>query len=109
MKVYKFPVEHYAQITAHIADAEDLCFRRMLDLYMTTERPLPLDMGELCEATNMDDDVVRYVLDEFFIKTAHGYRNPMADDIVARFTHRKTLNQEIAKRPRKKRLQVANG
>lgn len=109
MKVYKFPVAWYHDMTAHIGDAEDLCYRRLLDLYLLNEQPLTLDVGSLCYETNMDDDVVKFVLDEFFIKTSDGYRHTRADEIVARHQRRVALNKKISVLPRKKRLQPSNG
>ena len=41
---YKFHIGDYITHTKHISDAEDLAYRRLLDLYYMSEKPIPLDV-----------------------------------------------------------------
>ena len=40
---YKFYLGDYITHTNHLSDAEDLAYRRLLDLYYMSEAPIPLD------------------------------------------------------------------
>jgi uncharacterized protein YdaU (DUF1376 family) len=41
---YKFHVGDYITSTLHLSDAEDLAYRRLLDVYYLSEKPLPLEI-----------------------------------------------------------------
>ncbi len=41
MNYYPFHLGDYAAHTKHLGLLEDLAYRRMIDLYYTTEKPLP--------------------------------------------------------------------
>jgi hypothetical protein len=45
MHWYKFNIGDYLTDTMHLADAEDLAYRRLIDLYYMSERPIPLDVA----------------------------------------------------------------
>ena len=51
MNYYPFHLGDYAAHTAHLEPMEDLAYRRMLDLYYRTEKPLPLDTAEIARLT----------------------------------------------------------
>jgi uncharacterized protein YdaU (DUF1376 family) len=38
---YSFHIGDYAAHTRHLTPIEDIAYRRMLDLYYTSEKPLP--------------------------------------------------------------------
>lgn len=40
---YKFHIGDYLTHTVHLSDAEDLAYRRLLDLYYMSEKMIPLD------------------------------------------------------------------
>ena len=40
---YKFHLGDYITHTLHLSDAEDLAYRRLLDLYYMSEAPIPLE------------------------------------------------------------------
>lgn len=81
---HKARIQAYMTQTAHLADAEDLAYRRLLDLYYLTEKPLPLDLAEVSRLIRLDDDVVEPVLRELFQRTPNGYIHPQADAEIAR-------------------------
>lgn len=43
MNYYPFHIGDYASATRHLSWDEDAAYRRLLDLYYTTEKPIPLD------------------------------------------------------------------
>jgi len=101
---YKFHIGAYLEETARLADAEDLAYRRLLDLCYMTEKPLPLDAGRLAQRIGLDEDVVAPVLREFFKQTDKGYINARAHKDIASRTARGEVNRIAGKlggRPKK--------
>lgn len=64
-------------------------YRRLIDLYYTTEGPLPDDMRHLCRhvRARMPEEVeaVEQVLKEFFTLTVDGWRHKRCDREIASF------------------------
>lgn len=94
---YKFHIGDYISHTMHLDDAEDLAYRRLLDWYYMSEKPLPLDVALVSRRIRLDDDVVAPVLNEFFEKTPDGYINSRADKEIASYNVRVELNRKSAK------------
>ena len=89
MKHYRFDVEAYLKNTSHLDDADDLAYRRMLDIYYMTEKPLTLDIADLIEKVNLDQDIVEAVLVQFFHRTHDGWYNGLCEKrIASRRDHR---------------------
>jgi uncharacterized protein YdaU (DUF1376 family) len=103
MNWYKFdPVEHNAAV-AHLGLADDLCYRRLMDVYYLSEKPLVQDVGVLAGHIQMESEIVAGVLEEFFKLTDRGWEHErIQKDIDARL-HRRRVNQRSGKmggRPR---------
>ena len=101
---YKFHIGEYLKETARLADAEDLAYRRLLDLCYISEMPLPLDVARVAQRIGLDEDVVAPVLKEFFRKTDKGYINVRAHKEIASRTARGAVNRIAGKlggRPKK--------
>ena len=82
MKWYKFAAAEYQIKTIHLSDAEDLAYRRLLDMAYLSEKPIPLDTNLVSRRIRLDQDIVDQVLSEFFEKTAEGYRNRRVEEEV---------------------------
>ena len=82
MKWYKFAAAEYQIKTIHLSDAEDLAYRRLLDMAYLSEKPIPLDTNLVSRRIRLDQDIVEQVLSEFFEKTADGYRNRRVEEEV---------------------------
>jgi uncharacterized protein YdaU (DUF1376 family) len=82
---YPFHLGDYAAHTAHLDLLEDLAYRRMLDLYYRTERPLP-EPAEIARLIRMRDHAatIRDVLNEFFEQSPEGYRHARCDEEIER-------------------------
>jgi uncharacterized protein YdaU (DUF1376 family) len=80
---YPFHVGDYLSATRHLSWEEDAAYRRLLDTYYTTEKPLPTDLRAVCRLviaqTESQREAVRVVLDEFFTLTEAGWINKRAD------------------------------
>jgi len=82
VKWYKFAAAEYQIKTIHLSDAEDLAYRRLLDMAYLSEKPIPLDTNLVSRRIRLDQDIVEQVLLEFFEKTAEGYRNRRVEEEV---------------------------
>jgi len=82
MKWYKFAAAEYQMKTIHLSDAEDLAYRRLLDMAYLSEKPIPLDTNLVARRVRIDQDIVEQVLSEFFEKTESGYRNRRVEEEV---------------------------
>lgn len=80
MNCYKFDICEHAAVTRHLTMLEHGAYRLLLDLYCTTERPIPADMKAAARkagARSKDEaQAVETVLNEFFTLTPSGWVNP---------------------------------
>jgi len=79
---YKFAAAEYQIKTVHLSDAEDLAYRRLLDMAYLSEKPIPLDVNLVSRRVRIDQDIVEQVLTEFFEKTEQGFRNRRVEEEV---------------------------
>ena len=95
---YKFHLGDYITHTTHLSDAEDLAYRRLLDLYYMSERPIPLDTTFVSRKIRLDLDITESVLGEFFEKTEEGYRNMRCDAEIDKYQRQVENNRSLGKR-----------
>ena len=85
MHYYQFNVGDYIKNTIHLSLMEDLAYRRLLDMYYDSEKPIPTDIPWVSRRLRMDTDVVQNVLNEFFELSSEGYKNHRADLEIASY------------------------
>lgn len=85
MYYYQFHIGDYRAATAHLTNEEDLAYRRLLDMYYDTEKPIPNDMTWLERRIRVHASVIRDVLNDMFQTTDDGYRHARADAEIAKF------------------------
>ena len=87
MNYYPFHLGDYATHAGHLDPIEDCAYRRLIDLYMLTEQPLPLDVDLLARKIRMRDHAaaVRDVLNEFFTQTDDAWTHSRCDREIAAF------------------------
>jgi uncharacterized protein YdaU (DUF1376 family) len=95
---YKFFLADYIKDTHHLADAEDLAYRRLIDMYYMTEKPIPLDVPAVARRIRLDLDVVELVLKEFFDMQEDGYHNSRCDKELNKYLHQLRVNQKLNER-----------
>lgn len=95
---YKFHLGDYITHTLHLSDAEDLAYRRLLDLYYMSEKPIPLDTDAVSRKIRLDLDITESVLNEFFDRTEEGYRNTRCDAEIAKYQRQVETNRSLGKR-----------
>lgn len=114
MHYYQFNIGDYAKHTRHLTLMEDLAYRRLLDFYYDTEKPLPVDVKKLSRLVGMPDhqNEISQVLEDFFSFTDGGYSQKRVDDELARFSAKADAARENGKkggRPKKpKKTQSVN-
>ena len=100
MNYYPHHIGDYAKVTSHLTLIEDGAYRRMLDLYYATERPLPEDISALCRLLRARDkdekDAVETVLKEYFTLTTDGWRKARCDEEIIRAQDKRTKAQRSA-------------
>jgi len=82
VKWYKFAAAEYQIKTIHLSDAEDLAYRRLLDMAYLSEKPIPLDCNLVSRRVRIDQDIVEQVLNEFFERTEQGFRNRRVEEEI---------------------------
>ena len=84
MNYYSFHVGDYRGATAHLRDDEDLCYRRLLDLYYDKDGELP-DLKTISRRVRFSDEIVISILEEFFVFKQDKWSNPRADKEIGDF------------------------
>ena len=107
MHYYQFNIGDYASHTRHLTQTEDLGYRRLLDHYYLTEKPLTLCTTELSRLVNMRDSVteIEQVLFDFFTKTEEGYTQQRVQEEVVKYhakADRARANGQKGGRPKDK-------
>jgi uncharacterized protein YdaU (DUF1376 family) len=95
---YKFHIGDYLTHTVHLSDAEDLAYRRLLDLYYMSEKMIPLDTEAVARKIRLDLDITESVLNEFFERTETGYFNNRCHVEVTKYQHQVENNRQLGKR-----------
>ena len=106
MHYYQFNIGDYAKSTKHLTLIEDIAYRRLLDIYYDTEKPLTLNVKQLARISGMTDYAaeINNVLNDFFIETENGYAQKKADEEISNY-HAKAVvarvNGQKGGRPKK--------
>jgi uncharacterized protein YdaU (DUF1376 family) len=85
---YPFHIGDYARDTAHLSILEDGAYRRLIDLYYSTEKPLTTDLAKLYRLvraqSKQEKSAVDTVLDEFFTDSDAGWTHARCDTEIAK-------------------------
>ena len=97
MNYYPFHIGDYLSATRHLSWEEDAAYRRLLDTYYTTEKPLPADERSVYRlvvaATESQREAVRTVLLEFFDLREDGWVNQRADAEISAMREKQEANE----------------
>jgi len=100
MNYYPFHIGDYVSATRHLSWEEDAAFRRLLDTYYTTERPIPADLRQACRLvmaqTEAQRDAVQTVLAEFFQLNEEGWFNKRADAEISAMKEKQQKQRDKA-------------
>lgn len=88
MNYYPHHIGDYLRDTAHLSLVEHGAYRRMLDVYYATEKPLPRAQAQIYRLVgaknNAEKLAVDVVLGEFWIESEAGWKNTRADSEIAK-------------------------
>lgn len=101
MHFYDFNIGEYAKKTQHLTNEEDLAYRRALDMYYDTEKPLPTDgLATLSRRLRVDQQALKNVIEEFF----PGGINKHAEEKIAAYysyIEKQKANGKLGGRPKR--------
>lgn len=105
MNYYSFHIGDYLTQTAHLSLLEHGAYRRLLDVYYSTEQPLPVDpraVHRLVMARSKEEkEAVDAILSEFFEQRDDGWHQHRADHEIA-LCDKNRDNGKKGGRPRKR-------
>jgi len=87
MHYYQFNIGDYVSHTRHLSPIEDIAYRRLLDAYYLTERPLNSSLTSVARQIGMREyeAEINLVLQEFFILVDNGWTSSRADKEIAHY------------------------
>ena len=100
MNYFPFHIGDYVRATRHLTWDEDCAYRRLLDVYYTTEKPIPLDLRQVFRLVVASNDAqreaVQTVLAEFFEQSDVGYISRRADAEILAMQEKQEKQRERA-------------
>jgi uncharacterized protein YdaU (DUF1376 family) len=97
MHHYPFHVGDYLLKTVHLDPMEDLCYRRLLDIYYSSECPIPLETESVARRLRLSTEVVLKVLREFFREEKDGWHKGRCDREIVDYKARANRARENGK------------
>lgn len=101
MHYYSFHVSDYIHDTAHLSIYEDLAFRRLLDLYYTSEKPIPNKTQEVSRRIRLTNNEIAVisVLQEFFTfdEQRDCWFHKRCDKAIADYQAKAERNRKVGK------------
>lgn len=116
MNYYKRHIGDYAAATRHLSILEHGVYCLLLDMYYTTEGPLPVSSKEVCRKLGVrskdETAAVESVLRDFFTPTDDGWRQARCDAEIAAYKAKEDKNKANGTRggrPKKITQSVSDG
>ena len=99
MHYYSFNIGDYASSTAHLEPLEDLAYRRLLDLYYSSEQAIPDDLNQTARLIRMrpHSEFIATVLSEFFTLEDDGWHCERADVEIFKYNEKSSKAAKSAK------------
>lgn len=87
MFYYQFHIGDFIKDAAHLELAEEAIYRRLLDLYYTTEKPISNNIESVAREIRAKghEKTVELILNEFFKPSKNGWKNKRADDEIKKY------------------------
>ncbi|WP_368641744.1 DUF1376 domain-containing protein [Castellaniella ginsengisoli] len=108
MNYYPHHIGDYITATAHLSMLEHGAYRTLLDLYYSTEKPLPAERKAVYRLARArapeEQEAVDIILDEFFDEASDGWRHARCDEEIEKArvaVERSRANGKKGGRPRK--------
>ncbi len=104
MHYYQFHIGDYRAATTHLTWAEDLAYRRLLDMYYDTERFIPTDVEQVSRRIRCDAKDIQTVLHDFFTITPDGWRHERCEKEIKHFQLKSEQASRAGKASAQRRL-----
>lgn len=107
MHHYPFHVGDYIRATAHLDLIEDCIYRRLIDLYMETEQPIPNETQQVIRRLRLGSSglILETILQEFFtLESDNCWHNSRCDNEINEFRRLaevSRINGKLGGRPKK--------
>lgn len=85
MHYYPHNIADYRSDTAHLSNEEDLAYRRLLEMYYDTERPIPLETEWVARRLRVGAESVSSVLRDFFQLTEDGWVQARCERVISEY------------------------
>ena len=87
MHYYEFNIPAWVLHTSHLTIEEECVYRRLLDYYYDTEKPIPEETKPVIRRLRLVnyEHVVEQILNEFFHLEADGWHNNRADIVISEY------------------------
>jgi uncharacterized protein YdaU (DUF1376 family) len=82
---YPFHINDYRAATLHLSNDEDLAYRRLLDFYYDTEKPIPNDVEWLAKRLRCKKAVIESVLKDMFNLEDNFWHNARCDAEINKY------------------------
>lgn len=93
MNYFPFHIGDYRSGTMHLTNDEDLAYRRALDWYYDTEKPIPLETQWVARRLRVETKDLETVLQDFFVRTDEGWVHERCDQEIAQFQQMQAKNR----------------
>ena len=99
MHYYNFNIGDFIKDSAHLTLEEDAIYRRLIDLYYTTEKAIQLDIKLVARSIRARDkeDAIALILEEFFVKTEKGFKQKRIDAELKKYKEKSIKASNSAK------------
>lgn len=102
MNYYNHHIGDYSRDTGHLSMLEHGAYRKMLDIYYATEKPLPLDRARLYRLLScqrgLERSTVDSVLTEFFSERDDGWHHKRCDEELSKASEKSEKARAAAMR-----------
>lgn len=103
---YKFNIKDWTRDTAHLSVIEEGIYRRLLDHYYESEKPIPVETQSVIRRLRLagHEEETRLILSEYFVLGQDGYRHTRCDQEIAAYhaqAERNRRNGQSGGRPNK--------
>jgi len=106
---YPHHIGDFLRDKVHLTAQEDGLYRRMLDVYYASEKPLPLDLDWLCRLVRANTEEEKkstdVVLRQFFVRRDDGWHNKRADEEICKGRKRIKAAKSNGKKGGRKKTQ----
>ena len=97
MHYFQFHIGDYRANTAHLTNDEDLTYRRLLEMYYDTEKPISLDIQSVARRLRCYASDIQTVLEDFFVLQDDGWHHNRCNNEIEYYRQQLTIASKAGK------------